>query len=137
VKSALRGRADPDSLLRELGRPGLAGGGQFDLDQLLAEARHQADLLRHPYLGAEHVFSAAARLRGELDRYRQLRNDLTEGMPKQPAWRPRGPWSMRRRRGSAATERAHRAAVQRERLGRSETPAMLGPSAMPSSDLRR
>jgi hypothetical protein len=102
-------------LLGALGSRELAGATRFDLEQLLAEARHQADLLRHPYLSAEHVYIAAARLGGELDWGRQLRNEQAEGLPQQPLWRPRGPWSTRRRKGTTATEQAYRAAVERER----------------------
>jgi hypothetical protein len=62
LKRFLRLFNDAPSLLAALGYPGAAEAVTVDFDELLREARHQADLLRQPYLAPEHVCLAAARL---------------------------------------------------------------------------
>jgi hypothetical protein len=118
---------DVPSLLAALGyaQPG-AGGRYLSLEALMTEARHQADLLAHPYLGGEHVCLAAARLTDDRSTYEQLHAQLPRGLPKSQ-WRPRGLNSARRRHGVRETEEAQQKALQRE-----EEPPRLRDSGAPA-----
>ena len=113
LKRILRVHRDTWSLLDALGQCEPGPDLDLELNALLQEARHQADLLRHPYLAPEHIRLAVAKLRGDEIAYRRLKVAIPEGLPA-VRWRPRGIWSARRRHGVRATERAYRAALLRD-----------------------
>ena len=116
---ALASTADTSSLLSILGwAPTATARLTIERDELLADARHEAALLRHPYLGTEHVLLAATRSVGDEDGYNQLRSAMSEGLPR-VGWRPRGIFSARRARQTRATDRAHREALASESRRRS------------------
>ena len=83
-------------------------------EQLLLEARHQADLLGHPYVAPEHVRLAALRLLGRREPWKELSAALSPALPG-GRWRPRGLRSAARRRGRELTARRQAEAAARER----------------------
>ncbi|MFI5590066.1 hypothetical protein ACIA5G_33815 [Amycolatopsis sp. NPDC051758] len=82
---------------------------------VLAVADHEADLLGHPYIGAEHLELARLLLAGRHGELREYRERLVPGVPPR-WWRPRGPHSALRRAGRDRTAAAQRAAWEREAL---------------------
>jgi hypothetical protein len=113
---ALHGAATARACLEALGEPELAHAlpASADRELLLGEARHQADLLGHPYLGPEHVRLAALRVLGRRDQWLTLHGSLPSGLPGH-GWRPRGPLSAARRAGRRRTARRQVAAIAAER----------------------
>jgi hypothetical protein len=102
------------------------------LKELLDQAAHEAALLRHPYVGPEHVRLAAASSVPDEATYRQVREELLERAAGDPGgqqgrgwlgtgWRPRGPRSAARRRGQRQLDVEQRRAQQRAR-GRQPPP---------------
>ena len=102
-------------LLSALGASDLADGlpGSITLEHLMAEARHQADLLSHPYTDEEHVRLAALRLLGRREDWLAAHSALPQGLPR-GRWRPRGRRSAARRAGRAETSRRQAAAADIE-----------------------
>lgn len=88
---AWRATTTSEALLRALGPPDLATALPADTsrEQLAADARHQADLLAHPYVGPEHLHLAALRILDRHEAWRTHRATLAPGLPDQ-GWRPRG-----------------------------------------------
>src|SRR5262245_26646713 len=97
---------DPRRLITMLGLPTLAERlpAALTLQELLDQAAHEAALLRHPYIGAEHVRLAAAARVPDDAVYRRLREELLQRAASEPGgpygrgwfgtgWRPRGPRS--------------------------------------------
>jgi hypothetical protein len=119
---------DPRRLITRLGLPTVAERlpAGLTLRELLDQAAHEAALLRHPYIGPEHVrLAAAARIVDDAI-YGRLRDELLERTASHPdgrsgpgwfgtGWRPRGPQSAARRRGQRELEVEHRQAQQRAR----------------------
>jgi hypothetical protein len=109
--------SDVPTLLAALGCAQLGARGRcLSLEALMTEARHQADLLAHPYVGGEHVCLAAARLTDDRSTYEQLHAQLLRGLPKS-RWRPRGLNSARRRHGVRETEEAQQKALEIDESG--------------------
>lgn len=97
---------------------------------VLAAADHEADLLGHPYLGAEHLELARLRLAGRHGELRERRERLVPGVPLR-WWRPRGRRSALRRAGRDRTAAAQRAAWEREaRAVQRVLPERLGVSLL-------
>ncbi len=87
--------------------------------ELLVAAGHEAELLRHPYVGVEHLELGRLATEGrEADRA-ALRAKLTQGVRRR-RWRPRGPRSALRGRGLRQTE-SRRLTAEREEQKRAET----------------
>jgi hypothetical protein len=117
---------DPRRLVTTLGLAAAAERlpAALTLDELLDQAAHEATLLRHPYIGPEHVQLAAAALVPDRALYDRLRGELLEraasspGSPYGPGWfgsrwRPRGPRSAARRRGQRELDAEQRQAQRR------------------------
>jgi hypothetical protein len=111
LEAALRRYSESTSLLTALGHR--AWPEAPDREHLLDEARHQADLFRHPYVDAEHVLLAAAWLEGDQQAYDARCAQLQPGLPVS-RWRPLGFRSARRRSGQAEIAEAQRQAKLRE-----------------------
>jgi hypothetical protein len=75
-------------------------------------ARHEADLLGHPYVGLEHVELAQLRSQHDWARYREVQQELADRVigPRR-WWRPRGRHSALRTAGLRETEAAQRQAT--------------------------
>src|SRR5262245_41164668 len=119
---------DPRRLVTLLGLPAVAVRlpAALTLKQLLDQAAHEAAVLRHPYVGPEHVWLAAAACVADAAVYRRLRTELLERAASGPGgrqgrgwlgtgWRPRGPRSAARRGGQRQLEAEQRRAQQRAR----------------------
>jgi hypothetical protein len=114
LKHAFAVTTDARSLLTMLGWSSAAEAGPaIERQELINDARHEADLLRHPYLGPEHVLLAVARRVGDDAAHARLHAAINEGLPS-ARWRPRGIFSARRARGKRATELAYRNALDKE-----------------------
>jgi hypothetical protein len=62
------------------------------LDELLDQAAHEAAMLRHPYIGPEHVQLAAAALVPDRALYDRLRGELLERAASSPGSSSRPGW---------------------------------------------
>ena len=100
LETILAREATAEALLEAAGAAAFIAPGErlAPSDQLLAVADEEAALLRHPYLGIEHVRLAFSTLHGDRDTYLRLIAEITEGLPRRRGfrWRPRGPLSMAR-----------------------------------------
>lgn len=117
---------DPRRLVTTLGLPAVAEQlpAALTLEELLDQAAHEAALLRHPYVGPEHIQLAAAARIPDRTVYNRLQGELLERAASRPSgpygqgwfgsqWRPRGPRSAARRRGQRELEAGQRRAQQR------------------------
>lgn len=120
LKRVLRAAPAPHDLLAHFGQGALAGllPKGTPTATLLEEARHQADLLRDPYVDERHLCLAAARHAGSVERYEALRWQLVRPAPSTSGrwrrWRPRGLRSAARPAGQRELDRAQREALDRE-----------------------
>ena len=120
LKRVLRAAPAPHDLLAHFGQGALAGllPKGTSTATLLEEARHQADLLRDPYVDERHLCLAAARHAGSVERYEALRWQLVWPAPSTSGrwrrWRPRGLRSAARPAGQRELDRAQREALDCE-----------------------
>jgi hypothetical protein len=115
LTSASRYSPSARRLLSAIGAPDLAEvlPDGVAREELITEARHQADLLAHPYVGPEHVQLAALRLSGRREDWARLHAALSPGL-RNDGWRPRGALSAARRRGRRQAVRRQTAAADNE-----------------------
>jgi len=101
-------------LLRDIGRGELSdrlASAQVPIADLLAVAAHEAALVRHPYVGIEHVEVAAYRMLRESDLVAEGRRDLLGlKVSRHRWWRVRGRRSALRSAGQADLDQRQRQA---------------------------